>query len=403
MDLAILGKEAGLFIKQFVGQHPCPQLYYHNMLHTESVVNAAQQIADHYQLNEVDYAIVTVAAWFHDMGYYNGKREGHEQAGATLAESFLLQNNIETDFINKVRGCIMATEMPQHATNLLEEIVCDADMFHLGTDDFPERNKLMRKEAEAVLGKDIPKTKWRESTIKLLQQQHYYTDYCKLLLSDKKQQHLDKLMLKQQEHAAPTTAMTTTKEEITTPKDKSKEPSRGIETMFRITSGNNQRLSDMADNKAHILITVNSIILSAVLSLLLRRLDEHTYLKYPTFLILTVSLVTIVVCILATRPSIPKGEFTQQDIDDKKVNLLFFGNFYNMNLKDYTEGMLKVMADKDFLYGTLIKDVYSQGCVLGRKYKLLRMAYNIFMFGLVLAVVSFIVAVVIEEKAKHGI
>ena len=169
-------------------------------------------------------------------------------------------------------------------------------------------------------------------------------------------------------------------------------PSRGIETMFRITSGNNQRLSDMADNKAHILITVNSIILSAIISLLLRKLEESSFLTYPTFALLAVSVITIVVSIIATRPSIPSGVFTRQDLEDKKANLLFFGNFYRMDLKDYAEGMRMVMNDSDFLYGTLIKDIYSQGVVLGRKYRLLRLAYNIFMFGLIVSMCGFIAA-----------
>jgi hypothetical protein len=169
--------------------------------------------------------------------------------------------------------------------------------------------------------------------------------------------------------------------------------------MFRITSGNNQKLSDMADRKAHILITVNSIILSAIISLVLKKLDENAFLALPSFILLTVSLLSIIFSILATRPTIPKGVFTQQDLEQKRVNLLFFGNFYKMGLEAYTDGMIMVMNDKDFLYGTLIKDVYSQGVVLGRKYQLLRIAYNVFMFGLILAVVAFIVSSIIHNSA----
>src|SRR5262249_48613049 len=149
-------------------------------------------------------------------------------------------------------------------------------------------------------------------------------------------------------------------------------PERGIETMFRITSGNNQRLSDMADGKAHILITVNSIILSAIISLVLRKLDTNSFIIIPTFMLLAVSVMSIIFSILATRPSIPRGIFSLEEIDDKKVNLLFFGNFYKMKLDDYYTGMQKVMNDKDLLYHTLIMDVYSQGVVLGRKYHQLR-------------------------------
>jgi hypothetical protein len=162
--------------------------------------------------------------------------------------------------------------------------------------------------------------------------------------------------------------------------------------MFRITSTNHQRLSDMADNKAHIMISTTSIILSVILSILLRKLEDNPHLIIPTMILLIVCVVTMVFSILATRPSIPEGIFTTDDIKGKKVNLLFFGNFYRMNLDDYQRGMLKMMEDRDFLYGSLIKDVYAQGVVLGRKYRLLRIAYNVFMFGIVAAVLAFIVA-----------
>jgi hypothetical protein len=178
-------------------------------------------------------------------------------------------------------------------------------------------------------------------------------------------------------------------------KKKKKDPERpdkGIETMFRISSSNHQRLSDMADKKAHIMITVNSIILSAIISLVLRRLNEYGYLIIPSFILLTVSLLAMTFSILSTRPSIPNGVFTREDIDTRKVNLLFFGNFYKMKLEEFNYGMEKMMEDKDFLYGSLIKDLYAQGVVLGKKYHLLRIAYNVFMFGLIIAVAAFIIA-----------
>ena len=186
--------------------------------------------------------------------------------------------------------------------------------------------------------------------------------------------------------------------EISKTKEKKDKPEKGIETMFRVSSANHQRLSDMADNKANIMITVNAIILSAILSLLLRRLEDQPYLIFPTFLLITVSLVTIIFSILSTRPSIPNGSFTPQDIDDKKVNLLFFGNFYKMPLAEYKAAILKTMEDRDMLYGNLIMDGYAQGIVLGKKYRLLRVAYNIFMFGLIASVIAFCIVSVLNTK-----
>ena len=179
--------------------------------------------------------------------------------------------------------------------------------------------------------------------------------------------------------------------------DKKDLPERGVETMFRISSTNHQRLSDMADNKASIIITVNSIILSAVISLLLRRLPQEPYLTIPTFMLVSISLGAMVFAILATRPNLPKRVFTMEDIENKDINLLFFGNFYKMSLEDYNTGMHKMMEDREFLYGSLIRDNYGQGVVLGKKYRLLRLSYNIFMFGLIVSVIAFLAAVFIHN------
>lgn len=169
---------------------------------------------------------------------------------------------------------------------------------------------------------------------------------------------------------------------------------RGVETMFKITAGNHQRLSAMADNKAHIMISVNSIILSIVLSVLLKRIEAFPNFLIPVILLLTVNVTTLIFSVLATRPGIAFGVFTKKQVKHKEVNLLFFGNFHHIHLADYTNGMIGMMNDAEFLYKTLIKDMHSQGLVLSKKYHLLRIAYSVFMYGIVISVVAFIVAAV---------
>lgn len=397
MNYKQLQEDVEKHVGDYFHTHSDPRLVYHNLEHTEKVVNAAQQIANHYQLNEQDFFTVTVAAWFHDTGYFEDALN-HEAKGAALADDFLAKHKVNQEIRDQVKSAILATKIPQKPKSEIDKILCDADLFHLGLADFRAKGKLMHKENELIYKKEISKSEWRKKDIQFMESHHYHTDYANLLLSDQKQKNIEKLKskltaqevisteLEEPKSFAPVTVKDKKK------KDKDDRPDKGIETMFRITSANNQRLSDMADNKAHILITVNSIMLSLIVSLLLRRLEDHGNLIIPTFILLLVSLTCVVVSILSTRPSIPKGEFTQEDMDKKKVNLLFFGNFYKMSLPSYTDGMIKVMNDKDFLYGTLITDVYSQGVVLGRKYKLIRLAYNIFMFGLIAAVFAFVIA-----------
>lgn len=403
MNYKTLLESVSQFVLDYFDNHIDSRLIYHNKKHTQFVVDAVTQIANHYQLNDNDFFIVITAAWFHDVGYLIDA-DNHEAASAEIAKTYLAGMAVESGTISKIINCILATKMPQKPVVLLEEIICDADLFHLGLDSFDKKNKLLRKELNDFRETKISKPDWLQKNIEFLEHQQYFTDYCRILLDDGKIKNLKELKKKSQEEADDTVKKPTailSKEESTSADHKLKKKDtteKGVETMFKITSSNSQRLSNLADNKAHILITVNSIILSALISLVLRKLDENQFLIIPTFILLTVSLFSMIFSILATRPSLPEGKFTKEDISNKTVNLLFFGNFYKMNLDEYSNGMLMAMQDKNYLYGMLIKDVYSQGVVLGRKYNQLRIAYNIFMFGLIVAVAAFIIASLFRDQ-----
>ena len=132
-----------------------------------------------------------------------------------------------------------------------------------------------------------------------------------------------------------------------------------------------------------------SIILSAVISLLLRKLNTAVT-RFPNFSA-RVNLVTIIFLSLPHAHPF-KRKPLQKDITRKRKSLKFFGNYYRMKLPEYKEGMEKMMEDKNYLYGSLIMDGYAQGVVLGKKYHLLRISYNVFMYGLILSVFAFIIA-----------
>jgi hypothetical protein len=130
-------------------------------------------------------------------------------------------------------------------------------------------------------------------------------------------------------------------------------------------------------------------VLSIMVSVLLGKLQFYPEFIIPTVILVVVCLSAVVFAILATRPNISSGTFTREDIQNKQINLLFFGNFYNMELPDYDWAMKEMMKDKDYLYGSMIKDIYFLGVVLARKYKLLRISYSIFMYGLIAAIIAF--------------
>ncbi|MGZ3944285.1 MAG: Pycsar system effector family protein [Mucilaginibacter sp.] len=173
---------------------------------------------------------------------------------------------------------------------------------------------------------------------------------------------------------------------------KNKHHLRAVQTMFKSSSSNHQRLSVMADNKAFIMITVNSIIISVAIGLFIGKFVDRPHLIWPTVLLLLVNIAAIIYSVLATRPNIPKGTFTRDDVDQKRVNLLFFGSYYKMELKEFDYGIKQMMDDNEFLYDTLIKDIYWQGKILGRKFRLLRISYDIFMYGIAASVAGYVLA-----------
>ena len=100
----------------------------------------------------------------------------------------------------------------------------------------------------------------------------------------------------------------------------------------------------------------------------------------------------MILSVLATRPNVTSGKFTKEDVKNKKVNLIFFGNFHKMKLDDFEWAMGEMMQDRDYLYSSMKKDLYFLGKVLNRKYKILRITYTIFIIGIIISVLSFGIA-----------
>ncbi len=165
---------------------------------------------------------------------------------------------------------------------------------------------------------------------------------------------------------------------------------RGIETMFRTSYRTHLDLSQMADNKANIMISINGIIISVVIASVSPKIDSNPWLLVPTTVLLVGCVTSLVFAVLSARPRVTSHIVTLDDVRSNRANILFFGNFVNMNEDDYLNGMASLLGDAESLYTSMMRDLYSLGGVLARKYRLLRTAYTLFMISLVVSVVLFI-------------
>ncbi len=389
--------EAQKYAQQILENQLPEDIVYHSFEHTKHVVEAVIEISNHSEITDEEQEILELAAWFHDLGYVS-TITNHEEKSVEIARKFLSAQNYDHKKIGQVNGCIMATKMPQSPTNKLEEIICDADLLHLANEKYCEISELLQEELEQIHGKEIQDEDWYTTNKKFIESHEFFTEYARKNYTDKVKKNLDIVKEKLERMSGEKDdEVLALEKKVKKLKKKVKDvkeikPTRGIETMFRLTSKNHLDLSAMADTKANIMISVNSIILSVLVSVLFRKLEEFPHLIMPAIIMTVVCLSTIVFAILATRPNVSKGTFTEDDIHNKRTNLLFFGNFHKMGMEQYEWAMKEMMQDGDYLYSSLIRDIYLLGVVLGKKYRLLRVSYTIFMYGFVIAVLSFMFA-----------
>lgn len=361
---------------------------FHNIKRTQEVVDAAEKLSNEEELNDGDKEVVLLAAWFLYTGFTSKEGDLAENS-STIARNFLESQEYPKVNIHRVEELIMDFHSNGEPQSSEGELLHDAVSYYYSTDDIVEKIELYRKEKSQLEQKEFPVRKWRNNFIKQLSGKHnYYTSYAKEEWSKGKNDNLKKLI-----KAKKKDKKEFRKAEIKV-KMKDQSPQRGVQTLYRVTLRNHMKLSDIADTKANILLSVNAIIISLLLANLVPILDDpsNTYLLIPTSIFILFSIASMTLSVLATRPNVTKKEIDVENLENEKINLLFFGNFEQIPIDKFIEAIKKTAETKDAIYEMLTMDLYYLGSVLSRKYRILRWTYSIFMIGIILSVISFGVA-----------
>ena len=126
---------------------------------------------------------------FHDTGYLD-QYPKNEPFGADRARKYLPQFGYTQDQIDRICKCIMATQVPQNPGDcLLCQIICDADLAHLGTDLYFLKSESLRLELERVNKKPFPPREWHISNLDFLTKHTYFTKSAKKTLQPIKEQN----------------------------------------------------------------------------------------------------------------------------------------------------------------------------------------------------------------------
>lgn len=160
---------------------------YHGLRHTLDVIEQSEQIGIALKCSEQEIQLLKIAALFHDLGFVH-TRKGHEKASAEL---FLLasEHKLNDTERQQISSCILATIMPQTPLNLLEQIICDADLDYLGRSDFEKISLDLFQEMNAC-GEMSDLHKWDEIQVVFLDKHRFHTSFNQSRRNEQKSQHL---------------------------------------------------------------------------------------------------------------------------------------------------------------------------------------------------------------------
>jgi uncharacterized protein len=197
IDNKLLNKVENYVRDLFADQARAENLY-HNIMHTTEVVDVAERIGNADSVSSADMEILLIACWFHDTGHFHCC-QGHEDQSADYARKYLENECYPDSCIEKIVGCIKATKIPQNPKNQLEEIICDADLYHLGGKDIKERGELLRQEFELRGIKKLSDIEWLTVSIEFFNNHHFFTDFAKQHYGIQKEINLERMKNKLEE------------------------------------------------------------------------------------------------------------------------------------------------------------------------------------------------------------
>jgi predicted metal-dependent HD superfamily phosphohydrolase len=382
--LADLQEEVQQYVYEYLSTHLPSSFVFHDYTHAEEVAEVAEELAEAAELSEQDKATLFLAAWFHDTGYCEGKDE-HEVQSVEIFKQFAAHRIDPLINREAVQQLILSTKHNIQPESRLEKLLHDANYAYLGRKRFARRGRLLRLEEEAIQGKKFSLYDWQQHMLELQLETKFYTPEGHTAFAKRK----NKNIASQREDIVKA-------RKTTVRKKTGKDFGRGVDTIYRVTLRNHINLSSIADGKANMIISINTLVLSILITAgsagfsLSTSIQENLGYIIPVLILMLTSLVAITFAVFSAIPKVSGQDFTEEDVKQHKVSLLYFGNFLKLEKREFVGYLRDLKEDQEVLYDDLSRDLYNLGMVLRKKYRLLTYAYRTFVGGLVLSFLVFI-------------
>lgn len=379
--------EADHWVYRYLIDHLPHHFVFHNYDHAAEVAEVAQKLAERADLPETARQALLLAAWFHDTGYVGGA-EDHEKRSVAIFQEFARDHDLSDDLQRRVSELILSTERDSDpSADRSERILQDAGLAFLGRKRFERRANLLRLEWENQRAEPYTLLDWQHKMLDWQMSSRFLTAEAHQAYSKRKNKHIADL-----------------KEALRKGRKQSirrqtgKDFGRGVDTVYRVTLRNHINLSSIADGKANMIISINTLVLSILItagsagfSLTDLAVSENVKFIIPVLLLMISSLSAIIFAVLSAIPKVSGQSFTRADVREHNISLLYFGNFLKLPKDEFVRYLRSLKTDQEVLYDDLSRDLYNLGVVLQEKYRLLSIAYRVFVGGLAVSVVVFLV------------
>ncbi len=388
-----LVENAGERILSLFNERADARLVFHNYSFTVDLLEHTLEIAKAEKADKEERLLVQLAAWFFHAGRLFDY-EHPERESLRLAGEFLQEEGVDSEHRALVLDCLEQALGKERASLHLARWLQDAVTINTFIAKAESRRPLLHLEWELMMRRRLDKVEWAQYWLQQLFSLKLYTHMARLRYEAPLAQQLRELkkVIEKGGGAVDDPQRLKSRRFHTLEKNR---PTRAVQTFFRTNYRNHINLSSIADNKANIMISVNSILISVLITILTYQniTQNRPIILLPVVIFLVTGLASLIFAVLSARPKVTQLNEQQDDPEKIKRNIVFFGNFVHLDLEDYENAMDKVFRDNELLYGNMTRDLYFLGKVLDKKYRYLSISYNIFMLGFVATVTSFLLAI----------
>lgn len=387
---------AAAYVKSRFNEDLEPKFLFHNFSYSEEIADKVEELADAAKVDADTKDLLIIAAYFFPLGYVGGAQD---VAGRSVEELELWAKEESISIDSKAGNAadwIKKAYDARDEDDLPVRLLHDAAWSWFGRKRYDRRSKLLQLERDAIAGKEGDPVKFGEQMQDTLLNFKYLTSVGRNEFETRRRKNVasqqgNNYKIEQKEVKAKT----------------GKNFGRGIDTVYRTAFRTHINLSTIADGKANMMISINTIILSLVITISGASFStfEDVFFENPEFLIpiislLLSSLIAVIFAVFSARPSVTEYRIKKSKlIKSKEASLLYFGNFLKLEKSDFVSYLSKVKLDQNALYDDLSRDLYDLGAVLHKKYLLLTISYNTFVGGLALAVISFLIVFLLNVYA----